>query len=59
MEGACRMCKQGVVDIRHVMLEYCVLGGAMTKLRETVGRNDLVDIWGEDQDRVAAVFLGV
>ena len=38
------MCKQGVKDIRHVMLECCVLGGARTKLIEIVGRIDLVDI---------------
>ena len=31
-------------DRRHVMVECCVLGGARTKLIETVGRIDLVDI---------------
>ena len=25
MEGACRMCKQGLKDIRHVVPECCVL----------------------------------
>ena len=45
---------------RHVMLECCVLGrGTKTKLIEAVGRIDLVHIWDGDQDRVAAVFLGV
>ena len=34
-------------------------GGARTKLIATVGRIDLVDIWGEDHDRAAAVLLGV
>ena len=33
--------------------------GARTKLIETVGQIDLVDIWGEDQDIAAAVLLGV
>ena len=41
------------------MLECSVLGGARTKLIEAVGRIDLVDIWGEDQDRAAAVLQGI
>ena len=41
------------------MLECWVLGGARTKLIEAVGRIDVVDIWGEDQDRVEEVLLGV